>query len=152
MSFIKFCFLLHFFLINLTRSICNLFLLLIIPKWKWCRSVLSDTLRAHGLEPTRLLGPWDFPGKNTGVGYCFLLQEIFLTQGLNPGLPHCRQTLYHLSHQWGHHFTLPPTVSEGFLFPICLPTFTISCLFDDSHSDRFAVISQCDFDLHLPIN
>ena len=33
--------------------------------------------------------------------YCngFLLQGIFLTQGLNPGLPHCRQTLYHLSHQ-----------------------------------------------------
>ena len=41
----------------------------------------------------------DFPGKNTGVGCHFLLQEIFLTQGLNPGLPHCRQTLYHLSHQ-----------------------------------------------------
>ena len=56
--------------------------------------------------------PWDFPGKNTGVGGHFLLQEIFLTQGLNPGLPHCRQTLYGLSHQgqrhlvgyrpWGH--------------------------------------------------
>ena len=43
--------------------------------------------------------PWDFPGKNTGVGCHFLLQEIFLTQGLNPGLLHCRQTLYHLSHQ-----------------------------------------------------
>ena len=39
-----------------------------------------------------------FPGKNTGVGCHFLLQEIFPTQGLNPGLPHCRQTLYHLSH------------------------------------------------------
>ena len=41
----------------------------------------------------------DFPGKNTGVGCRFLLQEIFPTQGLNPGLPHCRQTLYCLSHQ-----------------------------------------------------
>ena len=41
----------------------------------------------------------DFPGKNTGVGCHFRLQEIFPTQGLNPGLPHCRQTLYHLSHQ-----------------------------------------------------
>ena len=40
-----------------------------------------------------------FPGKNTGVGCYFLLQEIFPTQGLNPGLPHCRQVLYHLSHQ-----------------------------------------------------
>ena len=41
----------------------------------------------------------DFPGKSTGVDGHFLLQEIFLTQGSNPGLPHCRQTLYRLSHQ-----------------------------------------------------
>ena len=39
------------------------------------------------------------PGKNTGVGCHALLQGIFLTQGLIPGLPHCRQILYHLSHQ-----------------------------------------------------
>ena len=38
--------------------------------------------------------PWDFPGKNTGVGCHFLLQGTFLTQGSNPGLLHCRQTLY----------------------------------------------------------
>ena len=52
-----------------------------------------------------LLCPWDFPGKSTGVGCHFLLQRIFPTQGLNPGLPHCRQTLYHLSHQgtWYKH-------------------------------------------------
>ena len=43
--------------------------------------------------------PWDFPGKNTGVGCSFLLQGIFLTQRLNLGLLHCRWTLYHLSHQ-----------------------------------------------------
>ena len=48
---------------------------------------------------TRLLRPWDFPGKNTGGGCHFLLQEIFPTQGLNPGLLHYRQTLYHLSHR-----------------------------------------------------
>ena len=53
----------------------------------------------HALEPTRLLCPWNFPGKNTGVGCHFLPQEIFPTQGSNPGLPRCRQTLYHLSHQ-----------------------------------------------------
>ena len=40
-----------------------------------------------------------FSRKNTGVGCHFLLQEIFLTQGLNPGLLYCRQMLYHLSHQ-----------------------------------------------------
>jgi len=57
----------------------------------------------HGLFvtpwTTRLLCPWDFPGKNTGVGSHFLLWEIFLTQGLNLGLPHYRQMLYLLSHQ-----------------------------------------------------
>ena len=39
------------------------------------------------------------PGNSTEVGCHFLLQGIFLTQGSNPGLPHCRQTLYRLSHQ-----------------------------------------------------
>ena len=42
---------------------------------------------------------WDFPGKSTGVGCHFLLQGIFQTQGLNQGLPCCRQMLYSLSHQ-----------------------------------------------------
>ena len=37
-------------------------------KWKWSRSVMSDSPRTHGLQPTRLLRPWDFPGKSTGVG------------------------------------------------------------------------------------
>ena len=46
-----------------------------------------------------LLGPWNSPGKNTGMGCYFLLQGIFPTQGLNPGLPHYRQILYHLRHQ-----------------------------------------------------
>ena len=41
----------------------------------------------------------DSPGKNTGIRSHSLLQGIFLTQGLNPGLLHCRQILYHLSHQ-----------------------------------------------------
>ena len=58
-------------------------------------SVLSDSLRPHGQYPARLLCPWDFPGKNTGVGSDFLLQGIFLTQGSNPGL--CRQVLYCLA-------------------------------------------------------
>ena len=62
-------------------------------------SVTSDSLWPCGLQPTRLLRPWDFPGKSTGVGCHFFLQGVFPTQGLNPGLPHCRQTLYRLSHQ-----------------------------------------------------
>ena len=43
-------------------------------KWKWSHSVVSNSLRPHGLQPTRLLCPWDFPGKNTGVGcHCIFL-------------------------------------------------------------------------------
>ena len=41
----------------------------------------------------------DSPGKNTGVGCHALLQGSFPTQESHPGLPHCRQILYHLSHQ-----------------------------------------------------
>ena len=48
-------------------------------KWKWRRSVVSDSERPHGLEPTRLLRPWDFPGKSTGVGCHCLLRVICLT-------------------------------------------------------------------------
>ena len=44
---------------------------------------LSDFLQAPGLQPVRYLYPWNFPGKNTGVGYHFLLQRIFSTQGLS---------------------------------------------------------------------
>ena len=50
-------------------------------------------------KPTRLLCPWDFPGKGAGVGCYFLLQGIFPTQELNLGFMHCRQVLYPLSHQ-----------------------------------------------------
>ena len=44
---------------------------------KLCLTLLGP----QGLQPTRLLCPWDFPGKNTGVGCHFLLQGIFLAQG-----------------------------------------------------------------------
>ena len=63
------------------------------------RSVVSDSLQPHGLQPARFPCPWNPPGKNTGVGCHFFLQGMFLTQGSNPGLLHCRQILYCLSHQ-----------------------------------------------------
>ena len=53
----------------------------------------------RGLGPTRLLCPSNSLGKNTGIGCHFQLQGIFPTQGLNLGLLHCMQILYHLSHQ-----------------------------------------------------
>ena len=50
------------------------------------RSGMSDSLRPHGLQPASLPCPRGSPGKNTGVGGHFLLQGVFLTQGLNPCL------------------------------------------------------------------
>ena len=50
--------------------------------------VLSDSLRPHRLQPTRLLCPWNSPGKDTGAGSHFLLQETFSTQGWNLRLLH----------------------------------------------------------------
>ena len=46
-----------------------------------------------------LYSPWNSPGQNTGVGSLFLLKGIFTTHGSNPGLPHCGQILYQLSHK-----------------------------------------------------
>ena len=68
-------------------------------------SVVSDSL-----QPSGLYSPCNSPGQNTGVGSLSLFQGIFPTQGSNPGLPHCRQILYHLSHKgspnvcWTHEF------------------------------------------------
>ena len=49
-------------------------------------SVVSDSLHSCRLQPASLLCPWDFPGKNTGVGCYALLKRIFLTQRLNLSL------------------------------------------------------------------
>ena len=85
---------------------CNIFLV----SWNYCLwmvketrdnsilcescSVVSDPLRPHGLY-----SPWNSLGQNTGVGSLSLLQEIVSIQGSYPGLPHCRQILYQLSHK-----------------------------------------------------
>ena len=73
---------------------------------------------SHGLY-----SPWNFPGQNTGVGSRSLLQGIFLTQGSNPGLPHCKQILYQMNHQGSsdvYHDSFPC------LFPM-LVTWKIVC-------------------------
>ena len=62
-------------------------------------SVMSDSLQPHGIYPAMLLCSLAFPGKNTRVGSRCLLQGIFSTQGLNLGLLHCRQILYHCTTQ-----------------------------------------------------
>ena len=58
------------------------------------RLVVSDSLRPQGLY-----SPWNPPGQDTGVGSLSLLQEIFPTQGSNPGLPHCKWIIYQLGHK-----------------------------------------------------
>ena len=74
------------------RIICSNFSITLLA----CEScsVMSNSLWSHGLY-----SPWNSPGQNTGVSSLSLLQRIFPTQGLNPGLPHCRQILYQLSHK-----------------------------------------------------
>ena len=58
-------------------------------------SVVSNSC----IQPHELYSPWNSSGQNTGVGNLSLLQGIFPTQGLNPGLPHCGWILYQLSHK-----------------------------------------------------
>ena len=69
--------------------------------WAWSESeshsVVPDYLRPFGLFG--LYSPWNSSGQNIGVGSLSLLQGVFLTQGSNPGLLHCRRILYQLSHK-----------------------------------------------------
>ena len=58
--------------------------------WKWSRSVVSDSSQPPGLQPTRLLRTWDFPGKSTGVGCHHLLHIALFTEGYS--IKHLSQT------------------------------------------------------------
>ena len=97
------------------------------PSVSVSRTVLPSSLQPHGLQPTRLLCPWDFPGKDTGVGCHFIFQGIFLIQGSNPGFLHCRQSLYRLSYRGSpkrilksRDITLPTKVNivKAMVFPV----------------------------------
>ena len=71
---------------------------------------MSDSLQPHGLQPARLLCPWDFPGMNTGVGCHVFFGGLFLTQGSNLSLLHLlpwQANSLPLSHQISsiHHVT-----------------------------------------------
>ena len=50
-------------------------------KWKWSRSLVSNPQQPHGLQPTSLLHPWDFPGRSTGVG-CHCLLQVYCTSSV----------------------------------------------------------------------
>ena len=83
--------------------------------------VMSDSLQPHGLQPVRLLYSWNSPGKNTGLGCHSLLQGIFPIWGLNPGILHCRQILYCLSHQGSPQFIL---IGWKCQYPYVTPFYT----------------------------
>ena len=68
-------------------------------KWSFNHSVMSNSSMIPCTVARQAPLSMNSPGKNTGVGCHFLLQGSFPTQGLNLGLPHCRQILYCLSHQ-----------------------------------------------------
>ena len=100
-----------------------------------------------GLQTTRFLRPQNFPGKSTGVGCHLLLQRLFLTQGSNPGLSHCRQTLYCLSHQGS-----PQIQNTGFLYSLVRSTLHLISLFSTLQPEmmlvQFSLVYYC-FVLHL---
>ena len=71
----------------------------------------SHSVVPNSLWPCGLYSPWNSPSQNAGVGRLSFLQGIFPTEGSNPGLPHCRQTLYQLSHKGS------PRILEWVTFP-----------------------------------
>ena len=79
---------------------------------KYRAAIHSSSLWSHGLY-----SPWNSPGQNTGVGSLSLLQRIFPTQGLNPGLPRCRWILYQLSHKGS------PRILEWVAYPFSSRSF-----------------------------
>ena len=82
----------------------------------WTEEVISESescsVVTNSLQPHRLYSPWNSSGQNTGVGSRSPLQGIFPTKGSNPGLPHCRQILYQLSHQRS------PRILEWVAYPV----------------------------------
>ena len=72
---------------------------LILSKWSEVAQLCPTLVDPMDSSLHQAPPPWDFQGKNTGVGCHLLFQGIFPTQGSNPGLLHWRQMLYCLSHQ-----------------------------------------------------
>ena len=88
-------------------------------KWKWSRSVMSDSSQSHGLQPTRLLHPWDFPGKSTGVGCHCLLQKSSY-----------------------------PSDKRGKIHSLQLPLYSYTGLDINSSFQTYSLLSPCVFNLY----
>ena len=89
------------------------------------RSVMSYFLRPHGLQPAKLLCPWNSPGQTTGVGSCSLLLGIFPTYGSDPGLPHYMRILHHLNHQGSPTLALKSVKYPGVVCVICCLSYLL---------------------------
>ena len=104
-----------------------------------CKSlIMSNSLGPHGLH-----SPRNSPGQNTGVCSLSLLQGIFPTQGLNPGLPNCKQILYQLSYQGSQnyfpHSQRRSYINCNFNILLCICSFyTFQCL-GGTHSLNYEV-------------
>ena len=86
-----------------------------VKRLRWthyCFSCLTLS-QSHGLQPSRLLWPWNFPGKNTGGGCRFLSQGIFPSQELNPSFLHWQADSLTLKAQWDFHWESPDDHSLG---------------------------------------
>ena len=98
----------------------------------WCCCLVFKLcltlLRPHRLQPTRLLCPWDFPGKNTGLGCHFLFQGIFPTQGLNSHFLLCRWLLYQQT-SWEAHCLKPVFFFKLYFYVFCSVFCCFSLLF-----------------------
>ena len=98
-------------------------------KWKWSRSVVFDSSRPHGLQPTRLLHPWDFPGKSTGVGCHCLLREMISS------LSHSVVFLYFFALIAEEGFLISPCYSLEFCIQMLISfLFSFAFRFSSFHS------------------
>ena len=88
-------------------------------KWKWSRSVMSDSSRPHGLQPIRLLCPWGFPGKSTGVGCHRLLRVPFTRKVISDILQIIIMfCTFELPYQYGKTYALYMNSFSDRIFPV----------------------------------
>ena len=95
-------------------------------KWKWSRSVVSNSLQPHGLQPTRLLRPWDFPGKGTGEGCHCLLWFYSIVLTILPSLSYIIRVLSSLLDYFHQYSNIQAAISPIWKYPLfSLPSLLV---------------------------